>query len=517
MKIWHSQAAAPFILAIALSVVAPSLAAWAPSIAGFALASPVQAAPKVTPAAKTANKPTIPTPPLPERSPGNAAAVVPDPQRPAPAPPPPPQPNLTLTARLAAGMQPLERGLAWRIYPLKPTETPASLSFGDAAPVWSGSGSDKETRLAPGRYAIAATYGLATAVVPVEVAATGTVAADVVLNAGSIGARAFDAPGGTQLETIFFTVAVEDASQPGGWRIIGRSTLANPVFHVRAGRHRLTAEHGYAAASVDVTVEAGRTVVAEPVLNCGTLVLETSPSSESSTRQDIVYLVYEDGAGARGREIARSAADQPSFSLPAGRYRVVARSGLAEIETTVSIAPGQTLRESLTLRGGKLRLASKRSGDGKTLTDTVHYTLHRLAGDAVVRKLEPGRIAALGREMFIASGRYRIESRLGQENAVESVEVEILPGSSHTLTFEHKAAEIKLSLIGKQGGQALSGVIWTVLAGDGAVVTTTQDPAPKLMLKPGTYRAIAQRGGQVFSHEFVAGANAVQSVEVLAK
>ncbi len=517
MKIWHSRAAAPFILAIALSMVAPCPAAWAASFAGLALASPGQAAPKATPAAKTANRPTIPTPPLPERSPGNAAAVVPDPQKPAPAPAPPPQPNLTLTARLAAATQPLERGLAWRIYPLKPAETAASLSFGDAAPVWSGSGSDKETRLAPGRYAVAATYGLATAVVPVEVAATGTVAADVVLNAGSIEATAFDAPGGTRLETVFFTVAAADASLPGGWRIIGRSTLANPVFHVRAGRYRLTAEHGYAAASVDVTVEAGKTVIAEPVLNCGTLVLETAPSPDTSTRQDIIYLVYEDGAGARGREIARSAADKPSFSLPAGRYRVVARSGLAEMETTVSIAPGQTVRENLTLQGGKLRLASKRSGDGKTLTDTVHYTLHRLAGDTVVKQLDPGRVAALGREMFVASGRYRIESRLGGENAVESVEVEILPGSSHTLTFEHKAAEIRLSLTGKQGGPALSGVIWTVLAGDGAVVTTTQDFAPKLMLKPGTYRAIAQRGGKVFSHEFVAGANAVQSVEVLAK
>ncbi|MDX2264422.1 MAG: hypothetical protein NW215_05575 [Hyphomicrobiales bacterium] len=462
--------------------------------------APVVAAPSAeTPAAPpgspapSASEPLFPPPPLPER--GAAARVAAA-----------PAPNVSFSATLAEGAPPLRQGVAWRAYALKPGAKPGGYA-GDK-PVWSGAGPEPKAALAPGRYHIEATYGFASAGRDVTVEAGAPLEAAVTLNAGSIAARAVAKTGGEPLDQMFYILY---AAGLGG-REIGRSSRADAVFHVPAGSYRLVGQHGQAEAETLVAVAAGETARAELAMNAGVLKLEARAKSDGPTMAEVFYYVF--GPDDDGKEIARSAAPQPEFRLAGGRYRVVAQYDLARAEKTVTVQPGRETSALLILDGAGLRLSAKLAGRDEPLARDVQFTLYKLDNGAVEATEEIGRYASLGKEIYLRSGRYRVESKYGYQNAVEAAEITIAPGETRQLTLLHRAGEVKLALVNRRGGPPLARARWTVTDAAGAVVLSTTQSLPQLTLKSGAYTAAAQYGGKTVSASFEVADNDAKTVEV---
>ena len=54
-------------------------------------------------------------------------------------------------------------------------------------------------------------------------------------------------------------------------------------------------------------------------------------------------------------------------------------------------------------------------------------------------------------DLYVAVGRYRVEGRYGVMNARIVREVEVKPGQTSQVVFEHQAGTLKLRLVGTAG------------------------------------------------------------------
>jgi hypothetical protein len=287
------------------------------------------------------------------------------------------------------------------------------------------------------------------------------------------------------------------------------------VFHTPAGRYRLDGQHGYAEAEAKVSVDAGKTARVDLVIDSGALKIETLAQPGGAKLNQVFYYIFT--ADAEAREVARSAAAEPVFRLASGAYRIVAQYDLAKAEKQVSVVPGQTTNAQLIMDGASVKLTAKLAGREGPLSKDIRYTLYKLNNGAVETSEEVGRYASVGREVYLRSGRYRIESKYGYQNAVQAAEVSVNAGENRSVVIEHRAGEIKLALVPKPGGAPLARVRWTVADDAGAVVLTTSQSLPEMVLKSGAYVATAQHAGKTYSAPFDVADNDVKTVEVEAK
>jgi|GEM_PF-6179505 len=455
-----------------------------------------------TPQANAADAPIFETPPLPERNPSAQTAAI----------APKLEPNVVMRAILSAGSSPLRQGVAWRVFAAK-TGAKTVADYDGAKPVWTGAGAEPSTTLAPGRYYVHAAYGFVSKGLDIDVTSGAPVDATVTLDAGAIEAQAVAKAGGAPLDQMFYILY---ADEPGKPREIGRSSRSDAVFHVPAGRYRIVAQHGLAEAQTSVSVEAGNTARAALVMNSGLLKVEARIKPGGPVMQQVFYYIYS-GEDKDGREIARSASPEPLFQLASGKYRVVAQYDLAKAEKIVTVAADQKSEANFVMDGAGLKLSSKLAGQTAPLTRDIQYTLYKLNRDGVEATEEIGRYASLNREIFLRSGRYRIESKYGYQNAVQAAEISLSPGENRELVIEQRAGEVKLTLVAKPGGLPLARVRWSLSDEAGAVVLTTTQALPQLVLKSGKYRATAQYGSKDFTGDFEVADNESKTVEITTK
>jgi hypothetical protein len=160
----------------------------------------------------------------------------------------------------------------------------------------------------------------------------------------------------------------------------------------------------------------------------------------------------------------------------------MARLGGVEARERVALAPGDTVRRTLTLAAGRLSLSTRLSGG--TLpgpNDPVSYRVERLDGP-------PGDIVTTSRAtptLNLAAGRYRVEGRYGIANARSVKEVEVKAGQVQQLTLDQQAAVLKLRLSNSVG--AVGDVFWDIRDEAGRNVWTTGQSEPSLILQVGRY------------------------------
>jgi hypothetical protein len=426
-----------------------------------------------------------------------------------PAPPPPP-PNVKLRAALAAGSPVLTEGIGWRVLAEKPAAArPERI-------VWSGGGAEPNIRLDPGRYYVEATFGFARNGQEIEIAPDNPLESTVVLNAGTILARAVAIAGGPILDDMFYVLRGGDnAGRPGAE--VGRSSLAQATFHVPAGPYRLALQHGLAKADIPVTVAAGQEVQAEGVMNSGKLRLSASAAQGGPHVDDITFFVQMEDSPGHWREVARSELMQAEFDLPAGKYRISALYGLARTEREVTIKAGATSDETLVLDAGAVKLSSVLAGSDKPLDRQVIYKVYTISSDQGASTQSVATSAKPTPTLYLKSGRYRIESQYGWHNARQTREVDVAAGEAIDLVFEHRASEVKLKLAIAPGQPAPGRVKWTVKYANGGTVLISQDDEPSLILQAGSYQVVAQYGSKTYSRAFEANPNEVHTIELVAE
>lgn len=300
-------------------------------------------------------------------------------------------------------------------------------------------------------------------------------------------------------------VTIRRAGPTGEVLWLGQSgeTVAVP-----SGQLHVRVEEGAASAESALAVTSGAAQPVEIALEAGQLRLSASTREGGPPLDDIVFRVLEESpeTPAGVREIARSSAPSPTFVLPAGAYLVAARSGAIELRERTIVRPGEESTRTLVLAGGRLRLALKQTDPDAAQAITV--TASRLdPADPATLTLSSARPAA-----DLAPGRYRIDARIGTQNAKLAREVEIKAGAEVALALEIPAGRVELKLAA--GGLASADMVWEVADRTGAVVWRSMQPRPRGWLAPGRYEARLAGRDRVRSASFEVRAGDKTVVEV---
>ncbi|HXF54394.1 MAG TPA: VWA domain-containing protein, partial [Hyphomicrobiaceae bacterium] len=339
-------------------------------------------------------------------------------------------PGLTLAATLIEKGPPLDHPIRWRITGEGGKADPMEVHAARA-----------DLDLAPGRYAVEAQAGLARATRQVEVTPKGRSRIAIPLDAGSLALTASLQKGGRPVpEAMLSVFAVEAgrASSPPLW--VSRPSARDIILP--AGNYRVVAEEGSVRAERPVSVRAGERTALEVPLGAGRLEVEATPLRAPGGRQQTLYIVHEDDPESPGgrREVARSAAPRAHFTLPPGTYHVTARQGMAEVRERIVLRHGDEVKKTLAIGVARLQLATRITGATATTSEQVSYRVLRLDGGL----REVVRTRAAEPILELSPGQYRLESRLGSQNAVAVRDIDLRAGTEQRIVLEQPAGFVRL-------------------------------------------------------------------------
>lgn len=404
--------------------------------------------------------------------------------------------RLRMRATLGTGNKTLAIPVRWQIRNASPqTETPI---LDVALPRLT-------VPLEPGKYRINATVGMLAHEQEITVAEKGAtdlvVAFDggqIILNAKAATTSGTPLPEGLKIPSETSTIVTLHAEKPaslfgGGDKETKTKVLQAPIvipsgssssIVVPAGTYKLTIEKGRTRSHKSLTVSAGETTSLDIGETTGELKLALNTATTGTATQGILYRLYVDDPDKPSgrREIARSAATSPSFTVAAGTYYVSAQIGHASAKSRVAINPGEQKTHIVDVPHAILRVKTQLEISAKTTRLPIQYRVIHLdkaeTEVAVSGKKNP--------KFTLAPGRYRIIAEIGARNVAATAEVDLPNASKTTVTLNPRAGEVKLVLADQASSTTLNRY-WVVRDQTGAIIWRTNAYTPSAVLAPGTY------------------------------
>lgn len=413
-------------------------------------------------------------------------------------------PGLYLSAGLGPDSATLESPVRWLI--TKPGAEPELIKETRAAAL--------VEKLPPGTYEIEARLGLASTRQSVDVKADRPTPVRVNLNAGVLKLLARPAKGAQPLPSPTFTVTAVDDAEPATAPIwIGRET--QPEIVLPAGEYRVSAENGLAREEQKVTVEPATGTTFDATLATGQLELSATRGNAAGAGEPmsdgVTYIIYEDDPDAPlgRREVARSAAPAPIFTLPARTYYVTARSSGAEAREQIAIGAGDVVKRTLPLALAHLSLSA--TVDDKPAPESlpVAFSVVRLDGEP----REVVRTAAKAPELDLSAGRYRLEARVGATNVKAATEIQVGAGQSQKVAMKLQAGHVTLKRADLDGA-GLGDVFWEVKDANRHTVLRTSQPQPTALLAPGNYVVSSETRERPLQSAFEVKAGENRTIEI---
>lgn len=351
----------------------------------------------------------------------------------------PEKPGLTLTAALSPDGSPVVNPVSWRIFK----------ASGREAPIAEMAAATVTLPLAPGPYVVEARYGLATATEEVEVKAEGGTVKRVSLNAGALRLDGKSQKAGTQLSNPLVTIArvsgdakADPATVTAETIWVGREPTVDLV--VPQGRYRVRVEDGHVSKTTDTTIKAGAAETVEAILGTGRLEL-SAVTPQGTPLTDVLFTISEDDPDSpQGRrEVARSAAAQPTFTLTPGTYYVTTAYGLAEVRTRIAIGSGDTVANAVVVDAGRLNVDVLLDGAPPPQGEPVVVRLYRRSDDG--RMTEVARSTAAKPTFIVQPQRYTLEAQLGSDAVRAQFEVEIHSGRETGVALKLESASLEIT------------------------------------------------------------------------
>ncbi len=437
-------------------------------------------------AAKSPALPSLTMPATPSAAPQPVTA-----QRPTPSVPQAPQqamaqprpvlstigpPGLRLAALLQPASPPPPRPVQWTV-----RQEPST-----GNQVFTGVGQDLVIPLPAGKYLVEARDGLVIARQSVTVAARGHTAADLILNAGLV---RISVPAGRERATAISnaTVTLFEAPAAGPTGTLGRPLGVLSVRDIEtmipAGSYVARIEQGLSRVDRAMVLTPGGVEVLPLQDTIGRLMLTVAGAAGADTTPVIVTVFEDDPDAPKGRrEVIRSAAPNPDFSLPPGTYYVVAQRGASMARERLAIGAGEVVHRTLTMNSARVSLVSRLRGRNDSSDEPVSYRIERV--DTV-----PPEIYFADKNtapIELPAGRYVIEARHGLVNARTRQEVELRAGEQRSLVLEHDAGTLKLKLA-TQGAAATQEVFWDLRDQSGRPIWAAVHAEPRVTLLSGRY------------------------------
>lgn len=382
-------------------------------------------------------------------------------------------PGVLLSATLAAGGEPIETPIRWRIS--KAGDTSGTL-------VWEGDEAHPLVTLPSGRYDVEAWLGFVRARSTVEAVEGQRRTLIVPLNAGTLRFGQTT----PRSQAIMRDAVISFRRLDGG----PSETLAlqrgvEPEMALVAGSYLVSVSVGGFRADRGVTLRPGDRLPFQPSLNFGEIALTAVGSPGGPALEDAEFTIYEDDPDApQGRrEIARSAALTPRFALPPGTYYAVARIGATEGRERVTVKPGETETRALLVEAARLTITARLAGNRGDITEPVTHRLERIGGERQDALLANRPTSTLQ----VAAGRYRLETRIGTGNARAEREIEVKAGARDQISVEIPAGMLVLHLVDSAGGPPLADVAWDVRDMQGRTVWLGNQTEGRPLLLAGRY------------------------------
>ncbi|MEZ5775473.1 MAG: hypothetical protein R3D33_12440 [Hyphomicrobiaceae bacterium] len=412
-------------------------------------------------------------------------------------------PELRLSATLGPGGSAVTGNLQWRIADLSGKE------------LYAGTDPQPRLPLGPGDYAVEVKAGQVSAHTTVTVKPDGPTETVVPLAAGSLTLSALANDGGEPLDDVFFTLYRTDAAGEANLETLSVVKGSMPAELLPAGRYRVRAEHGLASVERLIVLDAGRAFDEAIVLHVGTLRISAVSAADGAPLADAVFTISEDDPVAIGgrRNVARSAATSPVFTLPAGVYHVTASVGEATATRDVTVKADEASDESIAVEVGVLALTSVIKGDGEALRDLVSYDVSRVGEDGGRGEV----VASTSRPqptLSLPAGRYLVEARLGDANARVTVPVAVRAGDRAELKVEHEAGFLTFRQPSSEVGATARDLLWEVIGKDGAALWSTAQVEPEVALEAGDYVLRLRARGRTREMPFSVATGARQTIEM---
>lgn len=446
-----------------------------------------------------------------ESKPGSAAtSAAAEPTLVEVAPPPPPvpvedssPPGMKLSATLGPGGPAVLVPLSWKVQ--RAGDPPG------APPVAAARAATLDIALAPGPYVVDVQHGLVAARQAVDVKEKGKSRLAIVLQAGAVRLSANLQKGMPPLEQAVF--AIFDAATPQSQlRAVWTGGADAPPVFLPIGNYRVSGMFDRAKVERNIVVTPGAMIDLPLALGAGRLRVKAVEREAGPALDRVTFSLTEDDADSVDgrREVARSAAAEPEFTVSAGTFYLTARYGQVELRERVLVNAGDEVVRTLLLPIGRLGLQSRLAGSAAVLDSNLSYRIERL--DAKQDAIQTVRAAP---KLEIPAGRYRVESQLGAQNARVTREVEIKPGLPATLVLDHTAANIQLKVGGEGARAALGDVLWDVRDAQDRSVWQTVQAEPRAFLSPGRYKIVAESRSRRGRAEVEVKAGEVRVVEVI--
>jgi Ca-activated chloride channel family protein len=214
----------------------------------------------------------------------------------------------------------------------------------------------------------------------------------------------------------------------------------------------------------------------------------------------VTFLVYEDDPGSPlGRkEVARSAAPSPTFTLPAGTYYITARTATAQVRQQIALGAGDVVTRVLPLGLSRVKLSA--TLDGAPLPENMPLVFKVVRLGAGER--EVARTIASNPEFELSTGRYRLEAHLGAMNVKATRELTLAAGQSQNIKLRLKAGRVTFTLAANQSGLGNGDVFWEIKDGKEHTILRTSRPQPSALLAPGRYIVEGETRDQKFRTAF---------------
>jgi len=408
------------------------------------------------------------------------------------APPPPAGATLRASAALAKGHALLNVPLAWSIR-----------KSGQSEALFENIGPDISAKLAAGDYDIEARLGATTARQEITVADGDSQSIIVPLDAAHLVVRATPVKGGTPSPTAMVTVVTAGAPIA-----IGHGGTLD--LYLQPADYTITLADDTARTTTTLTLAAGDDKPVEIDLGTGRLEV-TTMAAQGGAVEDVLFTVYEDDPESPDgrREVARSRAERPSFTLPAGTYYISARSGAADVRQQVAIGAGEDVKQTLNLAFAPLTAKTVIAGKSANAEHGVVYRVDRLDGDhaRVARAIGPDLALSL------PPGRYRVSATLAAYRLSAAEDVVLEAGKPSAVTLNIAGAEVSFTAPQGESGIAADSY-WEVIDAQGMPIWRTTGPTAKTLLSPGHYTVRLESRGKHRESPFEVRAGESRQIEM---
>lgn len=425
-------------------------------------------------------------------------------------------PVLTLQAVMKEGGKPLENGITWSVLGQPDSE-------GKRAKVAHSYRAVSQLRLAPGKYLITAKRGATSAskeVTFTEKPQTLT----LVLGAGRAKLKAVSKQGGPALKDGLSWRVLSEPDGEGNRAKIASSYKPEALFTLPAGSYLVSLRKGKASTTAEIEIKPGALTEATLILGEGTLKprLRMSADAAEATKGmgGIGWTVYtEENEEGKRSKVTHSYGAGQKFTLPAGRYHLVAKRGFAQASQDVEIKAGQVSSPLLTLNASILKPTATMQAGGKA------HEGSGLAWSVYGEENEEGKRKRItytynAQPTFILPvGDYLLEVKRGHAKVSGKTTVEAGKVTAPQLTLN--ATMIKAAVSMKEGAEASDGdgIGWTLYAAENAEgkrkkLDHTYTKQPTFWVPVGDYLLKVKRGSATDQQEVKAVGGKLNKVKL---